>query len=121
MRPDNSKSTSPDGDRKPGAAQAASNSVIAAAVQKRRTGLLETLQRFLQRLVLGADLERLLPDLARLVALAEHPSHYPRGDPNSPFRRANPARRRCATGPFRVPLREHNQASESAKNQVFGR
>src|SRR3954469_22172805 len=35
--------------------------------------LLETLDRVLQRLVLGTHLERLLPDLVGLIALSHHP------------------------------------------------
>src|SRR3954466_8026733 len=44
--------------------------------------LLETLDRVLQRLVLGTRLERLLPDLVGLVALSHHPEHLAqmRGD-----------------------------------------
>src|SRR5215213_3316009 len=44
--------------------------------------LLETLDRVLQRLVLGTRLERLLPDLVGLVALPHYPEHLAqvRGD-----------------------------------------
>src|SRR6187399_2240009 len=76
MRPENSNSTSCAGSRNPGVAQPASSS-SAAPARKRRTGLrIETLQCFLKGLVSRAGLLRLLPDAARLVALAEHPPNF---------------------------------------------
>src|SRR5262245_22151363 len=42
---------------------------------KRTASALQALDRLLQRLVVRARLERLLPDAVRLVTLAHHPQH----------------------------------------------
>src|SRR5262245_61663812 len=76
MRPESSNSASGASSWKPGAAQAASSS-NAAPAKRRRTALgAETLEGFLKGLVLRARLQRLLPDAARFVALAERPEHF---------------------------------------------
>src|SRR6185436_6335234 len=84
MRPAISNSVPCSGRRNPGAAQAVRSSE-ARATRRLRTVLpilapetlgSEALQRLLQRVVLGAGLERFLPDAARLVAVAKRPQHF---------------------------------------------